>query len=52
MSKVANSFISRGCLNPVTSAGRTSVDIGAAMVRACAAKKMMTIGRRNAWSMK
>ena len=39
MSKVANSFICRGCLNPVTSAGRnnntttttghTSVDIGA-----------------------
>ena len=27
MSKVA--FICRGCLNPVTSAGRTSVDIGA-----------------------
>jgi len=29
MSKVANSFICRGCLNPVTSAGRRSVDIGA-----------------------
>ena len=29
MSKVANSFICRGCLNPVTSAGRSSVDIGA-----------------------
>jgi len=29
MSKVANSFICRGCLNPVISAGRTSVDIGA-----------------------
>ena len=29
MSKVAKSFICRGCLNPVTSAGRTSVDIGA-----------------------
>jgi len=29
MSKVAKSFISRRCLNPVTSAGRTSVDIGA-----------------------
>jgi len=28
MSKVAKSFIGRGCLNPVTSAGRTSVDIG------------------------
>jgi len=28
MSKVAKSFICRGCLNPVTSAGRTSVDIG------------------------
>ena len=28
MSKVANSFICRGCLNPV-SAGRNSVDIGA-----------------------
>ena len=27
--KVAKSFIGRGCLNPVTSAGRTSVDIGA-----------------------
>ena len=27
-SKVAKSFICRGCLNPVTSAGRTSVDIG------------------------
>jgi len=27
MSKVAKSFICRGCLNPVTSAGRTSVDI-------------------------
>jgi len=29
MSKVAKSFICRGCLNPVTNAGRTSVDIGA-----------------------
>ena len=29
MSKVAKSFIRRGCLNPVTSAGRTIVDIGA-----------------------
>ena len=29
MSKVEKSFICRGCLNPVTSAGRTSVDIGA-----------------------
>ena len=25
---MAKSFICRGCLNPVTSAGRTSVDIG------------------------
>ena len=29
MSKVAKSFICRGCLNPVTSAVRSSVDIGA-----------------------
>jgi len=29
MSTVAKSLICRGCLNPVTSAGRTSVDIGA-----------------------
>jgi len=29
MSKVAKSFICRGCLNPVTSAGLTSVDIEA-----------------------
>jgi len=29
MSKVAKSFISGGCLNLVTRAGRTSVDIGA-----------------------
>ena len=29
MSKVAKSFICRACLNPVTSAGHTSVDIGA-----------------------
>ena len=29
MSKVAKSFICRGCLNPVTSAGYTGVDIGA-----------------------
>ena len=29
MSKVAKSFICRGCLNPGTSTGRTSVDIGA-----------------------
>ena len=29
VSKVAKSFICRGCLNPVTSAGRTSVEIGA-----------------------
>ena len=29
MSKMAKSFICRGCFNPVTSAGRTSVDIGA-----------------------
>ena len=28
MSKVAKLFICRGCLNPVTSAVRTSVDIG------------------------
>jgi len=28
MLKVAKSFICTGCLNPVTSAGRTSVDIG------------------------
>jgi len=27
MSKVAKSFICSGCLNPVTCAGRTSVDI-------------------------
>ena len=27
MSKVAKSFICRGCLNPVASAGRTSVNI-------------------------
>ena len=26
MSKVANSFICRGCLNPITRAGRNSVD--------------------------
>ena len=31
MSKVAKSFICRCCLNPVTSAGRTSVDIGASV---------------------
>jgi len=29
MLKVAKSFICSGCLNPVTSAGRTGVDIGA-----------------------
>jgi len=29
MSKVMKPFICRGCLNPVTSAGRTSVDSGA-----------------------
>ena len=29
MSKVAKSFICRGCLNPVTTAVCTSVDIGA-----------------------
>ena len=29
MSKVAKSFTCSGCLNPVTSADRTSVDIGA-----------------------
>ena len=29
MSKVAKSFICSGCLNPVTGAGHTSVDIGA-----------------------
>ena len=29
MSQVAKSFICRGCVNPVTSAGHTSVDIGA-----------------------
>jgi len=28
MSKVMKSFICRGCLNPVTSTGCTSVDIG------------------------
>jgi len=31
MSKVAKSFICSGCLNPVTSAGRTSVDIRASV---------------------
>jgi len=31
MSKVAKSFICSGFLNPVTSAGRTSVDIGASV---------------------
>ena len=29
MTKVPKPFICRGCLNPVTSADRTSVDIGA-----------------------
>jgi len=29
MSKVMKSFICRGCLNPATSTGRTSVDISA-----------------------
>jgi len=29
MSKVAESFICSGCLNPVTTAGRTSMDTGA-----------------------
>ena len=29
MSRVAKSFFCSGCLNPVTSAGHTSVDIGA-----------------------
>jgi len=29
MNKVMKSFICRGCSNPVTSTGRTSVDIGA-----------------------
>jgi len=29
MYKVMRSFICRGCLNPVISAGHTSVDIGA-----------------------
>ena len=29
VTKVEKSFICTGCLNPVTSAGRTSVDIGA-----------------------
>ena len=33
MSKVAKSFICRGCLNPVTSASRTSVDIGASVLK-------------------
>jgi len=28
MSKVVKSFTCRGCLNPVTSTGHTSVDIG------------------------
>jgi len=32
VSKVAKSFVCRGCLNPVTSAGRTSVDIGASVM--------------------
>ena len=32
MSTVAKSFICRGCLNPVTSAGHTSVDIWASAV--------------------
>jgi len=28
MYKVMKSFVCRGCMNPVTSTGRTSVDIG------------------------
>ena len=32
MIKVMKSFICKGCLNPVTSAGHTSVDIGASAV--------------------
>ena len=35
MSKVAKSFICSGCLNPLTSAGRTSVDIGASAKLEC-----------------
>jgi len=31
MSKVMKSFVCRGCLNPITSKGRTSVDIGASL---------------------
>jgi len=32
MYKVMKSFICRGCVNPVTGTGRTSVDIGGAGV--------------------
>ena len=35
MSKVAKSFICTGCLNPVTSAGRTSVYIGDSVKYGC-----------------
>ena len=44
MSKVAKSFICRGCLNPVTSAGRTSVDIGAsAKLKFCYLGDMLSV---------
>ena len=44
MSKVAKSFICRGCLNPVTSAVRTSVDIGASAKLELVDKKFCYLG--------
>jgi len=43
------SFICRGCLNPVTSAGRTSVDIGASaklelVDKFCCLGDMLSVG--------
>ena len=45
MAKMAKSFICRGCLNAVTSAGRTSVDIGAS-----AKLELVSIGQCKAFS--
>ena len=57
MSKVAKSFICSGCLNPVTSAGRTSVDIEAStklelVDKFCYLGDMLSVRRRNVFGMR
>jgi len=54
MLKVMKSFIRKGCLNPVTSAGRTNVDIGASanlelVDKFCYLGDLLSVEARNAF---